>query len=101
MNVIVTLETDGNSKKIYSQGETTEIICPKCKEQVNFSVFTNFELRLKAEFPLFKAGNIYFAVCPNCSSVFGIDEDAGKVFKKGEKLAVLTGNLKELDKFEV
>ncbi len=91
----------GNSKRIYPQGETTEIECPKCKEKVCFSVFTNYEFRLKAELPLFKSGDVYFAVCPNCSAVFGVDEDLGKVFKKGEKLAILTGNLKELDKFEV
>lgn len=91
----------GNSKRIYSQGETTDIYCPKCNECVNFSIFTNFEFRLKAEAPLFSAGNVYFAVCPNCSSVFGVEADAGKVFKKGEKLSILTSNLKELDKFEV
>lgn len=91
----------GNSKKIFSQGETTEIYCPKCNKSVSFSIFTNFNFKLKADFPLFDAGNVYFAVCPNCLSVFGIDEDAGKVFKKGEKLAILTSNLKELDKFEV
>ena len=91
----------GNSRKIMPQGETTELICPKCGKKVALSVFTNFEARLKAEFPLVKAGNVYFLVCPKCSAVFGVSENKGKLFKKGEKLSIGNFDLEELKKFEI
>lgn len=91
----------GNSDKIYSHGETSELVCPKCNCKAKFSVFTNFEVRLIAKLPLLKTGNVYFAVCPNCSSVFGIDSDNGKTFKKGEPLAVGNFDLHQLEKFDV
>lgn len=91
----------GNSKKIKEHGETTEIECPKCKSRVKFSVYTNFEARLTAELPLVKTGNVYFLVCSKCAAVFGVDADKGKTFEKGQPLAILTGDLKELKEFEV
>lgn len=91
----------GNSKNIKSQGETTELTCPKCGELVNFSVFTNLNTQLAAQFPPVKVNNVYFAVCPNCSALYGIDEAQGKEFKKGEKLAVGNYDLKELKQFVV
>jgi uncharacterized protein YbaR (Trm112 family) len=91
----------GNSKNVYSHGETTEILCPNCKKRVEFSVFTNFETRAIAKLPLIKAQNVYFLVCPNCASVYTVDEDKGKTFRKDSKLAILTGDLKELEQFDV
>lgn len=91
----------GNSDKIYSQGETRELVCPNCNCKAKFSVFTNFEARLIAKFPLIKTNNVYFAVCPNCASVFGIDSSKGKAFKKGEELAVGNFDLEQLEKFDV
>lgn len=91
----------GNSKKIFSQGETAEIICPKCECKTKMSVFTNFEARLTAELPLVKTQQVYFLVCPCCSSIFTVDEAKGKTFKKGEKLAIGSYDLKELEEFDV
>lgn len=91
----------GNSDKIYAHGETTELTCPHCKNQVNFSVYTNFEARLIAKFPLVKTGNVYFLVCPECASVYTVDEDQGHAFRKDSELAILTADLKELEPFEL
>ncbi len=91
----------GNNKKIKSVGETTELTCPTCGKKVNMSVFSNGELRLSAEFPIVSSGTVYFLICPSCSSVYGVDEDKGNTFKKGEKLAIGDYDLKELKAFEV
>ena len=91
----------GNSKKVYEQGRTSELTCPKCNKKVEMSVFSNFEGRLDASFPFFKKGNVYILICPECSSVFTVDEEKAKVFKKGEKLAIGNFDLKEPEKFEV
>lgn len=91
----------GNSIKIKSVGETTQLVCPKCNEKVNMSIFSNFSTKLKAEFPLIDAKNVYFIVCPSCSALFGVDSSKGKSFKQGEKLSIGNYDLKELDKFEV
>ncbi len=91
----------GNNKKIKSLGETLELTCPKCGKKVNFSLFSNAELRLSAEFPIVSSGTVYFLVCPECSGIFGIDEEKGNSFKKGEKLAIGNYDLKELKAFEV
>ena len=91
----------GNAKTIQSIGETEEIVCPSCAEKVHFSVFSNGETKLIPQFPIVKSGKVFFLVCPKCSSVFGIDEDKGKVFSKGEKLAIGNYDLKDLKKFEI
>ena len=91
----------GNSRRIRAEGETVEITCPKCSKKVNFSIFTNLNTDVVAKFPVLKFNNVYFAVCPNCSSAFAIDEAQGKEFKKGEKLAIGDFDLKELTPFEV
>ena len=91
----------GNYKRIKTTGETEKLTCPKCDKKVNFSVYSNGEFRLKADFPFYKNGNVFFMVCPECASVFGVDENKGKNLKKGEKLAIGNFDLKELEKFEV
>lgn len=91
----------GNSMKIYHQGETVPIVCPKCHKKVKFSVFSNIETRLKAKFPPLEIGYVYFLICPHCSSVFGINEETGDTFVKGEEFAIGNYDLKELKKFEL
>ncbi len=91
----------GNYKKIMSCGETVELTCPKCKNKVNMSVFSNGEFRLSAKLPLFNAGDVYFLVCPKCSALYGVDESKGINFKKGEKLSIGNYDLKELKSFDV
>lgn len=91
----------GNSLKIKEIGQTTLLTCPKCNSKVNLSVFSNFNARLVAQFPLFKTENVYFLVCPSCSSVFGVNEEKGINFKSGEPLAIGNYDLKELKEFNV
>ncbi len=91
----------GNSMKIYQQGETIPIVCPKCQNNVKFSVFSNIETRLAVKFPPVEIGYVYFLICPECSSVFGINESIGDTFIKGEELAIGNYDLKELKKFEL
>ena len=73
----------GNSNKIDSIGESVEITCPKCNQKTNFSVFSNLDTRF----------------IPKCSAVFGIDDQNGNLFRKGEKLAIGDFDLKDLKEF--
>lgn len=91
----------GNSDRIYEHGETTELTCPHCKKQAAFSVYTNFEARFTAKLPFLKTGDVYFLVCPECAKVYTVDKDQGDAFTKDSKLAILTGDLKELEPFDV
>ena len=90
----------GNNKNIKEQGETLELTCPNCEKNVHFSVFSNKKMELKPEFPIVSNSNVYFLVCPNCSKVYGVDEQLGKTFKKGEKLSIGNFDLKELEVFK-
>ena len=91
----------GNSLKVKEQGLTSALSCPVCNKEVEMSVFSNADGRLDSNFPFYKSKNVYILVCPECSSVFTVDEEKGRVFKKGEKLAIGNYDLKEPEKFEV
>ena len=91
----------GNFRKIKSSGETVELTCPKCNKKVNMSLYSNGEIKLKAELPFVSTGSVYFLICPSCAGIFGVDESRAKTFDKGDKLAIGNFDLKELDKFEV
>ncbi len=88
----------GNSKYVRLSGETLEIVCPKCNKTGTFGVFSNSEVRLIPEFPLFDADIVYFAVCPNCAQVYALRGKSGKSFKK-DKLSVGNFDLLELEQF--
>lgn len=90
----------GNSDRIHAYGETVEIVCPKCGKKVNFSVFTNFDMRLAVKFPPVEINNVYFLVCSECAGVFTVESEKGKTFRKGEKLAIGNYDLKELKVFD-
>lgn len=70
----------GNSKYIKSRGDTYELVCPKCKKMAEFGVFSNFERRLAVKFPPLDLNTVYFLVCPECASIFTVDEKTGKKF---------------------
>lgn len=89
----------GKDKRIAKQGQTVVLECPKCKNKVNFSVFTNANFCLKSEFPIVKIEDVYFLVCPECAGVFGVDNAKGKSFKKGEILSIGNYDLNELKEF--
>lgn len=88
----------GNSKYVKSRGETTEITCPNCNKNVNFGVFSNFERKLDVK-SLIGCTSVYFLICPECSSVFTVDEANGDKFKKGDKSSIGADDLKLLTEF--
>lgn len=90
----------GNSLKIKNEGETARLVCPECNKEGSFGVFTNADFRLSADFPLFTHKNVYFLICPNCASVYTVEEALGKSFKGGEKLAIGNFDLKKLNEFK-
>ena len=63
-----------------------------------FGIF-NLDTRFIPKFPLIYSKNVYFLVCPKCSAVFGIDDQNGNLFRKGEKLAIGDFDLKDLKEF--
>jgi transcription elongation factor Elf1 len=90
----------GNSIKVKENGLTNELTCPNCNKKVQLSVFSNPDSRLKASFPFYEKGNAFILVCPQCSSVFSVDKENGKLFIKGKKLAIGDFDLKEPEKYE-
>lgn len=72
----------GNSRWVHQRGETVSIICPECKNKVNFGVFSNFERHLAVKATLLDCKTVYFLVCPECASVFTVEEARGKAFQK-------------------
>lgn len=91
----------GNSKKIKQKGDTAEIKCPKCGKLGQFGIFSNLDTRLIPCFPLVNVDTVYFAVCPNCASIFGTDKDSYKAFTKGDMSAINTDKLFDLLEFNV
>ncbi len=89
----------GNALKIKDKGVLPEDIeCPECKKSVRFSVFSNIETRLDAE-TIIKSRNVFFLICPECASVFTMDENLGKSLKKKDTV-VWTSDLLKLEKFK-
>ena len=89
----------GNSKKIKENGQTEKLTCPNCNKKVNFSVFNNGQLNITTTLPIIENTKVYFAVCPECASVYGIDERAAREFAKGAKLSIGDFDFKDLIKF--
>lgn len=85
----------GNSKRIKQRGFTQYIICPHCKKEVSFSVFSNLERKLAVKITLLDLNTVYFLVCPECASVFSVDSNKGELFKDGEISAITSSDLKE------
>jgi uncharacterized protein with PIN domain len=90
----------GNSKRIKDRGQTLPLTCPKCNEQVSFSVYSNFEGRLAPKITLLDFSTVYFLVCPKCASIFTVEQAKGDTFKKGEKLSIGNFDLKTLKEFK-
>lgn len=90
----------GTSIKVKEKGETENLECPCCKSNVKFSVFSNMDTRLIPNFPLIDSTCIYFLVCPNCASIYTVDETKGDEFTKGEKLSIGNFDLKSLKEFK-
>lgn len=89
----------GNANKIKEKGELPKPIkCPNCNKTVKFSVYSNGETRLDAE-TIIKSGNVYFMICPECLSVFTMDESLGKSLKKKDTV-VWDSDLLKLQEFK-
>lgn len=91
----------GNSKILNTLGETQSLTCPKCSKEVKLSVYSNLDVRAISKLPLIKSEKVYMLVCPNCASVFGVDESNGKTFEKGTQFAIMQGDLKELKEYKL
>lgn len=89
----------GNSLRIKSKGETFKLKCPHCEKEVQFGVFSNFERRLDAE-KILDFKTVYFLICPNCASIYTVDEATGDVFSEGKKSAIDTWDFKSLKEFK-
>lgn len=89
----------GNSLRVKSRGETDELVCPSCNKKVKFGVFSNFERRLVAEPKLINCNTVYFLVCPQCASIFTVDEATGDNFKQGIQHSIGNFDLKKLKEF--
>lgn len=89
----------GTDIRIKDRGETLTLTCPKCDKKVNFELFTNMENRFEASFPFLNSKTVYFLVCPNCASIYTVDETKGDEFRKGERLSIGNFDLKELKSF--
>ena len=102
------LVSEGLNNKLYRMPidarnkfrETVELVCPNCHNKVNFGVFSNFERRLAVKPTLLDTQTVYFLVCPECASVYTVEEARGKAFQKGEKLSIGNFDLKSLKKFK-
>ncbi|MDD6728620.1 MAG: hypothetical protein PUE08_05300 [Eubacteriales bacterium] len=90
----------GTSLRVKSRGETVELTCPNCKKKVNFGVFSNLERRFVPKVTLLDCNTVYFLVCPECASIYTVDEAKGDSFKKGQKLSIGNFDLKTLKKFK-
>lgn len=87
----------GNSKKLKEAGKTTNMICPKCNNSVEFAVFTNLDTSIIPKLPLIKLENKYLLVCPNCASMFTVDAKTAKNANQKQPLSLNPEDLKELE----
>lgn len=90
----------GNLKNIKTLGDTLKLVCPKCGNETNFSVFSNGKISFTAKLPLIDKNNVFFLVCPECASVFAVDEAKGNSFKNGQKLSIGNFDLESLKEFK-
>lgn len=86
----------GNSKTVRSRGDTYDIICPQCNKLVQFGVFSNLERKLVVDFPPLDLNTVFFLVCPECASIFTVDEKTGEKFLKHRE-DISENDLKKLE----
>lgn len=65
-------------KKCDSTSET--FICPQCKNEGNFDIFTSSEYLSPAGIPLFPVHSEYYCICPSCKGYFKINSENPKDF---------------------
>ena len=67
--------------KIKPTGSSPAIACPACRQAVKMRIFNSFELFKVMEIPVRSFHSRYFAVCPQCASVFELEETPPKPLK--------------------
>lgn len=72
----------GNSRKIKVKDRELKLVCPECKQEVSFGIFSNLERKLVLKPNLLDLNNIYFLVCPNCAAIYTVEEEIGNEFVK-------------------
>lgn len=71
----------GNSRWVHQRGETVSIVCPECKNKVNFGVFSNFERHLAVKATLLDCKNVYFLYALNVHLFLQLKKQEDKPFK--------------------
>lgn len=69
--------------KIKPAGRAPAFACPVCGRTVQMQLFSSFELFKVLEIPVHSFNNRYFAVCPECASVFEPAANAAAAFENG------------------
>lgn len=90
----------GNSRFVKSRGETYLLNCPNCKKLSEFGVFSNYKRTLVPQFPPIDCNTVYFLICPNCATIYTVDETVGDSFKKGNREDITEQDLKPLDEYK-
>lgn len=90
----------GNSTVIKSRGKTARLLCPNCAKESEFGVFSNYDCRLTFKSSLFDCSTVYFSICPNCASMYALDESTGELFKNGETAAITANDLKPMKDYK-
>lgn len=76
-------------------GSSNEVVCPKCAKAVCMRLFESTDYSLAASF-IGKDRNTYFAVCPECAAVFGVNENYIEEKQKGTACFMTESDLKDL-----
>lgn len=77
-------------------GKSNLVVCPGCKNEVNFALFENVDFSAVALLLKKKSG--CFAVCPQCARVFSVNENYIREKERGTACAMTQSDLEELKK---
>lgn len=68
-------------------------VCPLCGGQVRMNVARSYSYFHFFFIPLFKFGVQYFATCPGCASVYGLDKQLGDAIRSGSVTQINSADL--------
>lgn len=90
----------GNSRFVKPRGNTYLLRCPNCDKLSEFGVFSNYKRTIVPHFPPIDCNTVYFLVCPNCASIYTVDEKIGDDFKSGNREDISEKDLKPLKEYK-
>ena len=64
------------------------MVCKKCGQYTNLTVFMTYTYFSFFFIPLFKWGKKYYAVSRCCGTVFSLDPEIGKAIEQGENVTL-------------